>query len=133
MPSHKVREEIELERKRIYMLCQELTPDAKERKEDKMKIVILRLDRYSKVILTVIGVALTVIAIRPFLPEAIEAKSQVMDVNIAEVGGGYVSYGTLRVEVENGSLDVNVENSPLDVNIQNASDIGYYVDYYWSH
>lgn len=89
-----------------------------------MKIVVLRLDQYSKIILTVIAIALILIALKPFLPSELEATPQVMDVNIAEVGGGYVSYGTLSVEVENSSLSVEVEN---------PSDIGWYVDFWWSH
>jgi hypothetical protein len=76
-----------------------------------MKTVVLRLDRYSKVALTVIAIALILIAIKPFLPTELEASPQVIDVNIARVGG-YSTYGT------------------LDVNVTNPNEIGYWVYYY---
>jgi hypothetical protein len=84
-----------------------------------MKTVTLRLDRYSRIILTIIAVALVLIALKPLLPDELGATPQLLDVNIAEVGGGYVSYGTLTVEVEN-TVGVEVENQ-VDVNVTNPS------------
>jgi len=87
-----------------------------------MKTITLTLDPYSKVILTVIAIGLVLIALKPLLPDELGATPQLLDVNIAGVGGGYVSYGTLTVEVENtvgvevgNEVNVNVTNPSLDV------------------
>ena len=52
------------------------------------------IDRYTKVVLTVIAVALSLIALNPWLkPEVTTAASSVIDVNIAKVGGYSVTGG----------------------------------------
>lgn len=99
-----------------------------------MKTITLKLDSYSKLVLTVIAIALIGVALRPFLPSELEANPQVVDVNIAEIGG-YSQYGkTLQISGDvdaniSGTVDVSVENT-VDVNVENASDIGYWVHYY---
>jgi hypothetical protein len=86
-----------------------------------MKTVTLRLDRNSKLILTIIAIALVLIALKPFLPEDLQATPQVIDVNIASIYGEtypYMTYGRLpisgSVEID-GEVDVNVTNSQLNV------------------
>ncbi len=93
-----------------------------------MKIVVLKLDRYSKIVLTVIALALVAIALKSLLPEDLQATPQIIDVNIAAVYGEsypYMTYGRLpirgSVEVDGGyievanQVDVNVTNQSLDV------------------
>lgn len=72
-----------------------------------MKTVTLKLDWVTKTLLLIIAVSLLVIAFRPFLPAEVRANPDVIDVNIAEIGG-YSQYGkTLDANVS-GSVDVNI-------------------------
>ena len=69
-------------------------------------------DLYTKIVLTVIAVALCVIAFRPLLlpRPAIADEQQVVDVNITQIAGGSISpitHGGLRPD-----LPVEVVNWP---------------------
>lgn len=77
-----------------------------------MKTVTLKLDRYSRIVFTIIAIALILIALKPFLPTELQATPQIVDVNIRRIGGSYVPFGT------------------LSVNVENAKKIGYWVYYY---
>jgi hypothetical protein len=77
-----------------------------------MKIVTLRVDLYSRIILTIIAIALILIALRPLLPNEVRAMPQTVDVNIESIGGLPVLTSTLNVEVTN------------------PDEIGYWTNYY---
>ncbi len=49
-------------------------------------------DTYTKFILTVIAICLVWISVRDTAPSAYAAQGTI-DVNISEIGGGYISYG----------------------------------------
>ena len=59
-------------------------------------------DTYTKVVLTVIAVALVVLALRPLVEPRPAVASGQMDVNIVGLGGRTVLFGPLPVECERG-------------------------------
>lgn len=69
-------------------------------------------DRYTKAVLTVIAGALTVIAVRPFVPSPDPAQAQTAtakyDVAIPRAWGKYVAYGdnNLLLEAPDGTLRI---------------------------
>jgi hypothetical protein len=75
------------------------------------------MDRYTKVVLTVIAVALAVIAVRPWLPALQPADVQAQtvtpkyDVTIPKAWGKYVGYSNnnLLLEAPDGMRIVDVE------------------------
>ncbi|MDP3025777.1 MAG: hypothetical protein Q8O10_09635 [candidate division Zixibacteria bacterium] len=82
-----------------------------------MKTITLKLDLYPKIILTIIAVALLIIAFKPILPTKVFANPVgIVDVNIASVYGesyAYRTYGRLpirgSVEID-GEVEVHVTN-----------------------
>jgi hypothetical protein len=53
---------------------------------------MIKIDLYTKIVLTVIAVSLAVIAMRPILaPENVSAAGSIVQVDIAQVGGQYIS------------------------------------------
>lgn len=79
----------------------------------------MKTDNYTKFVLTVIAVALTlnifIGATTNNLPlnedgslnVKVMAMPETIDVNIDEVGGGYVPYSKLPVEVKGGNIEVD--------------------------
>lgn len=73
---------------------------------------MVKVDIYTKAILTIIAVCLVVLAFRPIFNTPAEATGQVIDVNIASIGGSaypYETYGQLPVSIEEwnaGTLSV---------------------------
>ena len=58
-------------------------------------------DLYTKIVLTIIAIALWGILIKPiFVSENVRASNQVLDVNIKEIGGRTVSEKILDVNIE---------------------------------
>lgn len=58
-------------------------------------------DLYTKIVLTIIAIALWGILLKPiFVSESVGASSQVLDVNIKEIGGRTVSEKILDVNIE---------------------------------
>ncbi len=49
--------------------------------------MMLKVNMYVKIVLTVIAISLMVIAFRPMFNTPAEAGGQVVDINIAEIGG----------------------------------------------
>jgi hypothetical protein len=82
------------------------------------------MDRYTKIVLTVIAVALVAIAARPLLPTLLErvqpelAQAQTIapkyEVTIPKAWGKYVAYsnGNLLLEASDGMRIVDVEGRP---------------------
>jgi len=65
-----------------------------------MKTIELKLDIYTKIILTIIAISLLVIAIEGlFQPRGLSAGGPVSDVNISHVGGRSV-FGSLPVKLD---------------------------------
>lgn len=89
-----------------------------------MKTVVLRLDGYSKIVLTVIAIALVLIALRPFLPTELEAKPEVVDVNIKEIAD------LPATRFINNPLIANLYPIELRVEVTNADQIGQEVAYH---
>jgi hypothetical protein len=76
------------------------------------------MDRYTKVVLTVIALALSVIAVRPWLPDLVPAAAQAQgtatpkyDVTIPKAWGKYLGYSNnnLLLEAPDGMRIVDVE------------------------
>ena len=69
-------------------------------------------DRYLKIVQTVIAVALTVIAVRPWLPSPDPAQAQTMgakyEVTIPKAWGKYIAYSNnnLLLQAAEGSLRI---------------------------
>lgn len=101
----------------------------------------MRTDLYTKIVLTVIAVALTLNLVKDFdwitsakaetavtKPNIVASKTEgVIDVNIVSVDGSSVSWGGLPVTINGVStrdyLSVEIEGSrTLDVNVTNTSD-----------
>jgi len=60
----------------------------------------MKVDRYTKTILTIIAIALCVMLVKPiFVSESVRAYNGVLDVNIKEIGGKRV-YGSLEVDIK---------------------------------
>lgn len=71
----------------------------------------MKIDLYTKIVLTVIAIALSVLALQPlYLPTATQAAYETMDVNIEAVGGSRIYRGSAipvkLVEVDTFSDDV---------------------------
>ena len=61
----------------------------------------MKTDLYTKIVLTIIAIALWGILLKPiFVSESVGASSQVLDVNIKEIGGRTVSEKILDVNIE---------------------------------
>lgn len=78
---------------------------------------VIHLDKYSKVVLSVIAVSLMLIAVNLYLsPKDVNAYDTVQDINIKSINGSSVSSGYLPVDIQrvNGSsgkeLKVNVNS-----------------------
>ena len=65
-----------------------------------MNPTYILLDAYTKIILTIIAVALVMLLIRPVLTPNPVTASSLSNVNIAEVGGYIVRGGKIMVEVK---------------------------------
>ena len=60
----------------------------------------MKIDLYTKVVLTIIAIALWGLLLKPiFVSESVSASTQVLDVNIEKIGGRTVG----------GIIDVNIE------------------------
>jgi hypothetical protein len=82
------------------------------------------MDRYTKIVLTVIAVALAVIAVRPLMPSLLErvrpdvAQAQAIapkyEVNVPKAWGKYVAFSNnnLLLESADGLRIVDVEGKP---------------------
>ena len=67
------------------------------------------MDRYSKVILTIIAILLTLHLIKPLLmPKEVSAQRGVVDVNIAEVGGKRVRVSMYDMNIYDSGIPVFV-------------------------
>jgi len=67
------------------------------------------MDRYTKVILTIIAILLTLHLIKPLLiPKEVGAQMGVLDVNIAEVGGKTVHVSVFDMGVMDSGIPVFV-------------------------
>ena len=63
---------------------------------------MIKIDIYTKVVLTIIAVSLSIIAFRSFIPEKAMAEKEIVDVNIVKVGGWNVNSSfvpPLRVKI----------------------------------
>ncbi|MGH7799864.1 MAG: hypothetical protein ACREOW_04435 [Thermodesulfobacteriota bacterium] len=61
----------------------------------------MKTDIYTKIVLTIIAIALWGLLLKPlFVSESVSASSQVLDVNIQEIGGRLVNDKILDVNVE---------------------------------
>jgi hypothetical protein len=80
----------------------------------KKRVIILRLDHYSRIILTIIAVSLMGMLCKSFFPVSkAEAELQVSDINIAMINGQPIDIATpFRVSIAKArSIPVNIENS----------------------
>ena len=65
-----------------------------------MKEIKLKVDGYTKIILTIIGICLIGLLLRPILmPEQVIARSQITEVDIVKVGGFYFPGNAVPVKV----------------------------------
>lgn len=69
---------------------------------------MLKLDLYTRIILTIIAICLVVIAFRPALgPQPAQASGDVTDVNLNSIGGWSISAGELPIRI---TQPVTVQN-----------------------
>lgn len=93
---------------------------------------IMKIDNYTKVVLTIIAIALTLnlfigatssnnlkLNEDGSLNVRVMTMPETIDVNIDEVGGGYVPYSKLPVAVKEGSIDVDNVNDQVHVWVDN--------------
>jgi hypothetical protein len=83
----------------------------------------MKIDLYTKIVLTFIALALLVIAIKPLFPQPALAQYGTIDVNIASIYGevyAYRTYGKLPIR---GEIEANVTN-PDDIGQSIATYIG---------
>ena len=61
----------------------------------------MKVDLYTKTILTIIAIALCVMLVKPiFVSESVRAYNGVLDVNIKEIGGKRINDSVLQVDVK---------------------------------
>ncbi len=74
----------------------------------------MQIDRYTKVILTLLTIGVWLLAVAIFIrPAPLQAYGDQQDINLEQIGGASI-YGAIPVEVQ-GTVRIELENGPVFV------------------